>query len=274
MFDRGADNFEVFCHLLQQSAGWVARAAQLSRILHTPQGVRQSLKDYLQALPVSGTYQLSVRAQNNQPARTTLVEVRGGLVNMPVPHFRTPWLKKLGMSSISMWVVEVRETKPPRGVKPLRWVLYTSEALESFDDAWRVIGYYEKRPLIEEFHKALKTGCRLEEREYRTSARLEALTGMMSVLAIRLLQMRSTARTDPERPAEQVVPRKWIAALQRLRPRPRINWTVREFYRELAGLGDFLGRKGDGEPGWMTLWHGFAKLAMVMRYEECKARCG
>lgn len=274
VFDRGADNFEVFCHLLQQGAGWVVRAAQLTRILLAPQGKRQSLQDYLQTLSSGGTYELSVRAQKGQPARTTEVEVRWGLVSVPAPHFRTPWLKELSIASIGMWVIEVRETKPPRGVKPLRWVLYTSEAVESFADAWRVIGYYEKRPIIEEFHKGLKTACRLEERQYESSAPLEALTGMLSVVAVRLLQLRSTARMEPDRPAEQIVPRKWLTALQRLRPTRRTSWTVREFYRELAGLGGFLGRNGDGEPGWLTLWHGFEKLAMVMRYEDCKGRCG
>lgn len=274
VFDRGADNFEVFCHLVQQQTGWVVRAAQLTRILLTPQGTRQPLKDVLQTLPVGGTYELSVRAQKGQPARTTEVEVRWGLVSVPAPRFRTPWLKELGISSICMWVVEVRETKPPRGVKPLHWVLYTSEAVQSFEDAWRVIGYYEKRPIIEEFHKGVKTACRLEERQYESSAPLEALTAMVSVVAVRLLQLRSTARTEPERPAEHVVPRTWLTALQRLRPTRRTNWTVREFYRQLAGLGGFLGRKGDGEPGWLTLWHGFEKLATVMRYEECKAKCG
>jgi hypothetical protein len=274
VFDRGADNFEVFCHLVQQAAGWVVRAAQLTRVVVAPQGQRQSLQDYLQTLSPGGTYELSVRAQKNQPARTTQVDVRWGLVGIPAPHFRTPWLKELGIALIWMWVVEVREINPPRGVQPLRWVLYTSEAVESFDDAWRVIGYYEQRPIIEEFHKGLKTACRLEERQYETSAALEALTGILSVVAVRLLQLRSTARTEPERPAEQVVPRKWLTALQRLRPTRQTNWTVRRFYHELAGLGGFLGRKGDGEPGWLTLWHGFEKLAMVMRYEDCKSKCG
>ena len=76
-----------------------------------------------------------------------------------------------------------------------------------FQAAWEALEQYEKRWLIEEFHKALKTGCRLEERQYETAKRLEAITGVLSVVAVRLLQLKMLARNEPQRPADQVVPR-------------------------------------------------------------------
>ena len=116
-----------------------------------------------------------------------------------------------------------------------------------------ILGYYEKRWLVEEFHKALKTGCRLESRQYETAKRLEAICGMLSVLAVRLLQLKIVARNEPDRPAEEVVPKRWILMLQAMRKRKvTAAWTVCKFYRELAMLGGFLGRKSDGQPGWMT----------------------
>ena len=84
-----------------------------------------------------------------------------------------------------MWVVEAREINPPKNVEPTRWVLLTSDPVDNFDDAWTILGYYEKRWLVEEFHKALKTGCRLESRQYETAKRLEAICGMLSILAVR-----------------------------------------------------------------------------------------
>ena len=139
-----------------------------------------------------------------------------------------------------------------------------------------MLEHYEKRWLIEEFHKALKSGCRLEERQYEAAKRLEAVTGVLSVLAVRLLQLKTIARDEPQRPAKQVVPMRWIQMLQSLRKRPpKSPWTVRDFYRELAKLGGFLGRKSDGEPGWMTLWHGFEKLHLCLRGADAYARkCG
>jgi hypothetical protein len=148
--------------------------------------------------------------------------------------------------------------------------------VESFDAAWTILEYYEKRWLVEEYHKALKTGCHLEARQYETAKRLEAITAVLSILAVRLVQLKMTARDDPQRPAEQVVPRKWIAMLQCLRKRiPSAPWTVREFYREMAKPGGFLGRKSDGEPGWITVWRGFEKLHLCLRGAESYGKkCG
>jgi hypothetical protein len=276
VFDRGADNFEVYCHLVFSQTGWVIRAAQLKRKVETPQGEKQRLRDYLLSLPACGTYELSVRANKGQPARTSEVEVRFGPVLMPSPRDCGKFVHECGIVAITMWVVEVREVHPPQGVVPLRWVLYTSLPVESFADAWRVIGYYEKRPLIEEFHKALKTGCQIEARQYQTHHPLETSTGMLSVLAVRLVQLKSVARVDPDRPAEAIVPRRWVRMARCVqRGKHRDIATVREFYHAIARLGGWLGRKHDGEPGWITLWHGFDKLILLLRGAEAsRSKCG
>lgn len=266
VLDAGADNYEVFCHLVIQGAGWVIRAAQLTRIVVDNTGSRRQLRDVLQTLPVIGTYELFVRARDKNPARTAKVEVRSGQITMPAPQFKSPFLRQNGIHEIPMWVVEVREVEAPKGVdKPLHWVLYTSEPVPTFASTWTIIEYYELRWLIEEYHKCLKTGCRIEERQFRSAKRLEAVAGMICVLAVRLLQLKSLARTDPDRPAERVVPKRWVEMLRRLRKGGRPVHTVREFFRALAQLGGFLARKGDGEPGWMTIWRGLDKLILCLR---------
>jgi hypothetical protein len=50
--------------------------------------------------------------------------------------------------------------------------------------------------------------------------------------------------------------------------------TIREFLRAVAGLGGHLGRKGDGDPGWITLWRGFEKLMLLARGDDARKRCG
>ena len=173
-----------------------------------------------------------------------------------------------------MRVVEARELNAPANVEPLHSVLLTSEAAEDFAAAWNIIGWYEKRPIAEDDHKCLKTGCRVEQRQYKTSARLERVTGLLSVVAVRLLQLKFAARTDPARPAARVIPRAWLRMLRALRKgRHQIN-TVGEFFRSLAMLGGFLGRKHDGQPGWITIWRGFEKLILCIRgadamYNKC-----
>ena len=270
--DRGADNIEVFCHCRQQQCGWIVRASQQQRWMETPQGDVVKLGHWLAAQPVLGTYEMSLRATAKQEARTARLEVRAASMVMIPPRRKTPYLRQIGPQRIAEWVVEAREVDPPAGVKPLRWILHTSERVESFDEAWRILEYYEMRWLIEEFHKCLKTGCRLEARLQMTADRLEAVAGMLSVLAVRLLQLKSIANKQPELPAEHVVPRPWLTMLRSLRPRPIV--TVRDFVRHLAGLGGFLMRKGDGEPGWITLWRGLDKLLLCLRAAKATKRCG
>jgi hypothetical protein len=276
VFDRGGDQFELYCRMARHYTGWVARACQLTRKIVTPDGQRVAMNEYLAGLPVTGTYTLELPANQQQMARTAEMEVRFGPLAVPQPQHISRWVKQSGVEEITMWVVETREIHPPYGAKPAHWVLLCSEEVRSFRDAWRMLEHYEKRWLIEEFHKALKTGCRLEERQYETAKRLESVTGVLSVVAVRLLQLKTLAKNEPQRPASQAVPARWIQMLQSLRKRPpKAPWTVRDFYRELAKLGGFLGRKSDGEPGWMTLWHGFEKLHLCLRGADANERkCG
>ena len=145
--------------------------------------------------------------------------------------------------------------------------------MTSFDEAWRIIEYYERRWLIEEFHKAIKTGCRLESRQFREAHRLEAVAAFTSVLAVRLLPLKTVATTSSDLPAERVVPKIWLKMLGALRKRKLT--TVRDFFRHLASLGGFLMRKCDGHPGWLTLWRGLVKLLLAIRsYTAMNQRCG
>jgi hypothetical protein len=274
--DRGGDQFELYCRMLLQGTSWVNRAAQLHRKILVPQGDSLKLSAYLDQLPVAGSYTMQLATNKNQIAREATLEVRFGQIILPRPKHASEWVKKSDIKEIAMWVVEAREIHPPQDVEPARWVLLTAEPVDGFESAWKVLEYYEKRPLVEEFHKALKTGCRLEARQYETAERLEAITAVLGVLAVRLLQLKTLAREERQRPASEVVPRKWIAMLEGLKKRkPAVSWTVRDFYREMAKLGGFLGRKSDGEPGWITIWRGFEKLHLCLRGAEALGKkCG
>jgi len=268
VLDRGADNFEVYCHLLQQHSGWVIRASKMNRyVLVGEEDERIPLKDFLPQLKSVGRYTLPLRTRGKQKAREAELEVRVGKLKIPRPRHVSPWVRELKQPPIAMNVIEVAEIHAPEGVTPIRWVLFTSLPATSFSQAWTVIEYYEKRWLIEEYHKALKTGCKTESRQLKTGGRLEALVGLTSVVAIRLLKLKSFARTNPELPAQRVVPRVWLKMLKLASKKlNRVHdLTVGQFYRAVAKLGGFLGRKSDGEPGWMTIWRGWEKLNMYVR---------
>ena len=204
------------------------------------------------------------------PARTAKIEVRSGSARMPAPRHTSPWIKSLNPQPVDLNVVRVREVDAPKGTTPIEWVLYTSLPIDTFEQVWEIIGFYEARWLIEEYHKALKSGCRVTHRQLKTAARLEALVGLMSVVGVRLLQLKTLSVSDPNRPARQVVPLLWLQMLKAARQKLRRvhDLTSYEFYREVAKLGGFLGRTSDGEPGWITIWKGWEKLNTLVRGAE------
>ncbi|AMV19238.1 Transposase for transposon Tn5 [Planctomyces sp. SH-PL14] len=273
--DRGADNYEVYAQAALLGTGWIIRAAQLRRKIRPvpKEGVADSsttpLETWLsQACFVAG-YEVEVVAKAQRPARTATVELRWARIEMPRRSPMSAWAKAQAPSAIRMSAVEVVERRPPKGAAPLRWVLLTSEDVGTADEARQVATDYARRPLIEDYHKALKSGCHVEERQYQSASRLERITAVLCVTAVRLLTIRNLSRTEPDRPAERAAPREWIEMLRRYTaihfPKARLDgWTIDEFTRRLAMLGGFLGRKGDGLPGWITLSRGATKLLHLL----------
>ena len=105
-----------------------------------------------------------------------------------------------------MQVVVIEEVDAPKGVKPIRWVLLTSLPVKSFEDAWQIIEDYEHRWLIEEYHKVIKSGCSIEKHALRTADRLEPLIGLISVIGIRLFELKLLGRNETETKARGHVP--------------------------------------------------------------------
>lgn len=265
VFDRGGDNFEAMCHIQLNQCDWIIRAAKLQRNVVLESGEKMPLKTAIEQTQYLGSYELDLRSRPGVSARTMAIDVSSIRVTLPVPIHKSPWLKKCGIESIDMNVVLVRETNPPAGKKPVQWVLFTSLPTDDFDQAWQVIEDYECRWLIEEYHKVLKTGCNIEGYALRTSDRLEPLIALVSIIGIRLFQLKLIGRNQPEIKAKATVPAQWLDCLQRYRPKLETDtMTVYQFFRELAKLGGFLARKHDGEPGWQTTWRGYKKLTSLI----------
>lgn len=265
--DRGADDSEVFLHAFRQGCGWVIRACRLNRLIVTSAGATIPLEEHLDAQKFLGRQTLEIPATGIRPARTADMELRFAKLALPTPRVTNVWIREQAPAlPLEMWVVELVENNPPADVEPVRWVLLTSECVETIEQARQVIQYYSQRWAIEEYHKALKTGCRVEARYYATADRLERVTGLLAIVAVQLLRLRQLAKQTPDQAAQQVVPSEWVVTLVRIRRRPAGEvLTLRQFVKHLAGLGGHLGRKCDGAPGWMTLWRGLEKLLLILR---------
>ena len=142
----------------------------------------------------------------------------------------------------------------------LEWLLITNLPVNEQKDALRITKIYRCRWLIEDYHKAVKTGFRIEDNQLKRASRILALFGMIGVLATKLLAIREHCRLHPTTPAEEKVPKSWIILVERyLRLKVKLK-TARDFWRAVARMGGFIGRKSDKEPGWQTIWKGFKRL--------------
>jgi hypothetical protein len=255
--DRESDIYEVFERCAARGADWVIRAAQARALLAEDRSVFSAVAQ----APVRGHLSVELRARAGQPARTMRVALRACTVTL-----RGPWRPEGPLAPRTMQVVEVRDVAPPAGTKPMVWVLLTSLPIGTLAQIKRIIGCYTQRWLVEEFHKALKSGTQVEASQLATGRALQALCAVLSLVALRLLQTKLYARAFPDaamRPG-QFAP-ELIRLLAAKLGRPSGGWTQRTVWRGIARCGGFLARKGDGEPGWLTIWRGWRSLLNMVQ---------
>jgi hypothetical protein len=162
-------------------------------------------------------------------------------------------------------LVEAKEVNAAPGDDPIHWVLLTSWPCGTAQEAMRVVKAYTRRWLIEEYHKALKTGTGVEDSQLGTAQRIEALLGILAVTAVRLLNRKLMATTHPDQPVDRKeLGEEAILILKATFGRPPGGWTNRDVLRSIARMGGFIGRKSDGEPGWITIWRGWDRLMTMV----------
>ncbi len=274
--DSAADTFEVFCTAERLNCDVVIRGSKLHRNVITD-GQKVRLSRLLSELEELGHYELDIPRGNGRKARTASLCVSSGTIQMPLPQHRSPRIQRYvsaGGGPIPIWVVLVEEIDPPANADPIRWVLLTTVPVNSFNDAWNVIEWYENRWLVEEWHKALKSGCRLEARQLQSVDRLLPLAGVLSVVAVLLVQLKHAARTRPNQLASQSVPALWLKLLEAKRKIKTRDVTNYQFWRAVAKLGGFLGRRHDGEPGWQLIWRGWQELHTLAEGARLARKCG
>jgi hypothetical protein len=166
---------------------------------------------------------------------------------------------------VEVWAVLAREDAPPPGVTPIEWLLLTTVTVETPQDADERVSWYECRWVIEEYHRVLKSGCRAEDRQLKTLEGLRRCLSVDAIVAWRILFLTKAARACPDLPCTEVMrEEEWQVLFVMTHPGtplPPSPPSLREAVRGIAALGGFLGRKGDGEPGSITLWRGYRRLS-------------
>ena len=164
------------------------------------------------------------------------------------------------------------EPEPPDGVEPLEWVLLTSMPIQTVEHAWERVDWYRARWVVEDYHQGLKTGCHIEQRQLQSYEGLRRLLGLLAPTAVRLLQLRAAARQSPEQSASQVLPTDLVQVVAALAQVPAAGLTAQQCWYTIARYGGYLGRKGDGPPGWKTLWKGWVYIQALLEGVHLAAR--
>ena len=291
--DRGADTTEFLRHEMGSGRRFVIRSSHQRCILlghGDPENSEPAkLKQFVTMLDVAGTWTLQVTSKSEirsprRKGKKKLVnrikreaEMAVGFAPIQIAHSKM----RKGEPTMNVWIIRVWELNPPPGQERLDWTLITNEAVHTFDDAYRVVSWYECRWIIEEYHKGMKTGCRTEDLQFTDEERLQPAIAVLSVVTLTLLQLRQAARAPDAktRKAKTVIGQSYVEVLSLWRHKKiKPDWTVHDFYYALARLGGHQNRKHDHPPGWQVLWEGWKELLpMVFGYNVAKAKlkkCG
>jgi Domain of unknown function (DUF4338)/Transposase Tn5 dimerisation domain/Transposase DNA-binding len=268
MGDREADIYELFAQAALEPAG----PKLLIRAKHDRQvqGEQARLFEALQGQPITGYQVVKLPRQKNRPAREAKLAIRFAALTLSAPQ------DKAHLPALEIWTVLAKEEGAPEGAEPIEWRLLTTLAVESFEQACEKVAWYTQRWGIEVFHRTLKSGCRIEDRQLGHGDRLEACLAIDMVVAWRIYHMVKLGREVPELPCDVYFDEaewKALVAYSTKNPvPPEQALSLREAIRMVAKIGGFLGRKSDGEPGTETLWRGLQHLDLMTDVWRVMAR--
>lgn len=258
MGDREADIYELFHLALEDPKGpkLLVRAEQ-DRLLADGQGHLWSL---VERQSLAGIRKIHVPRRKTQPAREAWLEIRFAEATLKPPQGKSRY------GSLRLWAVLAQEVDAPEGIEPLSWMLLTTCSVTGLAEATEKLDWYTKRWCIEIYHKTLKSGCKIEERQLGTAETIEACLAVDMVVAWRIYHLTKLGRECPHVPCTVFFEEaEWKALLTHAKQQPvppdQQPPPLGDAMRLVGALGGHLGRKSDGHPGTKSLWRGLERLA-------------
>lgn len=253
VFDREGDISEVFKAVQNlDNCGVLVRASH-NRSLENEEDY---LWDYMQKQPQRGTQVLELPKTEKRKERTALLEIKFGEVNLRSPQ------RFKETDSFKVYAVYVTEINPPDSEEPISWMLLTTEIVESISSAKMMLRWYSYRWLIEEYHKILKSGCKVES--YRLAGNsMEVLLGFLTRISADLLRMTYLQRNQPESPAEEILTAVQLKVLKTKSSsikKAKSVETIQGAIEAIARLGGYLEHRRKTPIGITVLWRGWLEL--------------
>lgn len=263
--DREADIFDLFHHIEKQGEYYLIRSRSDRRL---EEGER--LFELLDESQPSAKVTYLIPSKGGRQQREAKLEIKFIEVTLSVPTRRGANTVS-GMSPVDVWCVEAKEVNPPEGEAAVCWRLLTNMPVDTVEEAIEKISWYSRRWAIEEFHKILKSGCRVEKAQFQTLERLTKYIALRSIVAWRIYYLVHLNRIQPDASVAVVLTKSEVDTLETLvndkRRRQGKNRklkikTVKQAITEVAKLGGYLNRATDKYPGITVMWRGMTSLAI------------
>lgn len=247
--DRESDIYDLFLEATRQPGPRLLVRAEKSRRRKVKE--EDFLWDFMARQPLAGSLKVHVPRRGRVRARDIWLDIRFAEVTLKPPKGQT--------TPLTIWAVYAVE----QGGK-IQWMLLTTAPVANFEDARKRVEWYSGRWGIEVYHRTLKDGCRLKDRQLEVAARLQTCLGVDMVVAWRIYYMTMLGREKPDIPCTVLFKDvEWKALecfVHKTRVPPPEPPSISKAVFMIAGLGGHLGRKSDGFPGTKTVWRGLVKL--------------
>jgi hypothetical protein len=263
LMDREADSFSLFAHMVARGARFVIRIRANRKLDET-----EKLFEHMGEMKEVISREVPITARSKQSsggsrkvhplreARVATLQFAAGEIRLPVPNPK-PRTEVPLPSELTLRVVHVREKDAPEGAEPIDWKLITTEPIDERSDIEAIVDFYRARWLIEEFFKALKTGCSMEKRQLESLEVMLNALAIFTPIAVGLLKLRYLSRHAPKVSADQVLGPLQLRILAKkvglVLPASALDAAL-----AVARLGGHL--KRNGPPGWMVLGRGYTEL--------------
>jgi hypothetical protein len=264
--DREGDQYALLASLVDGNRGFVIRSFQDRRLAGEDQARLRAVAaaakiTVRREVPLSPRPKIRGPKGDRHPARRHRV-ARLTFAATTVHLRRTLDAPADAAGAISLHVIHVAEPKPPTGQAPVEWFLLTNLPINDDAAILFAVDCYRARWAIEEYFKALKTGCQYERRQLESAHSLLNALAVLAPVAWRLLLLRHLARAEPATPASTALTPKQLEVLRAVSKKPlRARANAHEAMLAVAALGGHI--KANGDPGWLVVGRGMHDLLLL-----------
>jgi hypothetical protein len=257
--DRESDIFAAYASVPEERFHVIARSMHDRKL-----ACGTGLYAVSEHMPVADQDWIVLPSRAQRPERLADLELRFGAVQLARPQSK--FLRHLP-ESVPVSLVDVREAHPQAGTEPLHWLLLTTHPVASAQDAWRIVEWYKRRWLIEQFFRVLKTqGLKLEDSQIATADRLLKLVAIAAKAAVITIQLLQARDGHGQQPIQLVFNANEVAALAALNQEleadskrlknPHPPHTLAWATWIIGRLGGWDGYQSSRPPGPITIKHG------------------